>query len=400
MGRPLLIRNARLADGRLASLIAEDGAIRDIGAELTPPEGAIVEDAAGHLLLPGFVEAHVHLDKTLMGLPFIPHIPGGSVAERIAAEKTLRRGLTIGVEERGGRLIEQLVAYGTVALRSHVDIDSEVGLKGLEAVLALRERYRDLIDIETVAFPQSGILRDPGTAGMLDAAMAAGADLVGGLDPAGIDGDVAGHLGIVFGLAEKHGKGIDIHLHDGGALGAFELRQIALRTLAAGLEGRVVVSHAFCLGELGHADFAATAGLLAKAEIAIMTTAPGPVPMPPVKRLMAAGVRVISGSDNIRDAWSPFGNGDLLERAGIVCDRQDFRDDADLELAFSLVTDAPSRVIGRGPAVVAVGAPADFVLVAASSVAETVAKRPTERTVFKRGRKVAAAGELIGWSDG
>ena len=114
------------------------------------------------------------------------------------------------------------------------------------------------MDIQIVAFPQNGILRDPGTAELLDEALAAGADLIGGLDPAGIDGDVKGHLDVVFGLAERHGVGVDIHLHDAGALGCFELRDIAARTIATGLQGRVAVSHAFALGSDDTADVEAT----------------------------------------------------------------------------------------------------------------------------------------------
>ena len=363
-------------------------------AEIGPQAGASASDvpgfdAGGALLLPGLVDGHIHLDKTLIGLPFIPHIPGDSVAKRIDAEKSLRRKLEMPVEKRGGLLIEKMSALGTVAARSHVDIDTEIGLKGLEAELWLKEHYRHLMDIQIVAFPQSGILRDPGTAELIDAAIAAGADLVGGLDPAGIDGDVAGHLDVVFGIAEKHGVGVDLHLHDGGALGAFEIRQIAERTIAAGLQGKVVVSHAFSLGELTDSDFGRTAELLARADVAIMTTGPGGVSMPPVKRLRAAGVRVFSGNDNIRDAWSPLGTGDLLERAAILCDRQDYRSDEDLELAFRLVSEEPSVVIGRGSGHLEVGAPADFVLLPVASIAEAVAERPRQRTVFKRGRNVA-----------
>ena len=279
--------------------------------------------------------------------------PAQTIASRIAAERALRRTVPLSVEARGGGLIERLSAYGTTALRTHVDIDAEVRLAGLEAVLRLKQRYARLVDIQIVAFPQSGVLREPGVAALLDAAVREGADLVGGLDPAGIDGDAKAHLDIVFGVAERRGVGVDIHLHDRGALGATELRMIAERTAALGLGGKVAVSHAFCLGELEDALFAATAAALARAGVAIMTTAPGAVPMPPVKRLQAAGVNVFSGSDNIRDAWSPFGNGDLIERAGLICDRQDFRADADLELAFRLV--CRKRGFGDGPRRVAVG---------------------------------------------
>ena len=349
MSASLILTNARLADGATASLRVVDGRIAELGAKITDSDPEAERyDAGGRLLLPGLVEGHVHLDKTLIGTPFIPHIRGETIASRIAAERAVRRTVLLPIEARGGRLIEQLSAYGTTALRTHVDIDANARLFGLEAVLRLKQRYARLVDIQIVAFPQSGILRAPGVAALLDAAVREGADLVGGLDPQGIDGDAKGHLDAVFGVAEKRGVGVDIHLHDRGALGASELQMIAERTAALGLAGKVAVSHAFCLGELDEALFAATAAALARAGVAIMTTGPGPVPMPPIKRLQAAGVNVFSGSDNIRDAWSPFGNGDLIERAGLICDRQDFRANTDLELAFGLVTENAALATGLG----------------------------------------------------
>ena len=396
MPAQIAVENIRNAKGEPVTLLIEDGQVAGLApaGTLGIPEVAERIDGGGKMILPGLVDGHIHLDKTLIGLPFIPHIPGETVAKRIAAERKLRRTVALPVTARGGALIEKVAALGTVAVRSHVDIDTEIGLKGLEQVLSLRQSHGHLIDIEIVAFPQSGIMRDPGTAALLHEAVAAGADLVGGLDPAGIDDDINGHLDAVFAVAAKHNVGVDLHLHDGGTLGAFELRQIAERTIAASLQGRVAVSHAFCLGELDDADFGRTAELLARAEISIMTNGPGPVPMPPVKRLQAAGVRVFCGSDNIRDAWSPFGNGDLIERAGIICDRQDFRADDDLERAFALVTEASGAVLGRAEPL-SIGTPADFILVDCGSIAETLAERPVARTVFKAGRKVADAGRLV-----
>jgi len=391
----LFVANLRLADGSAADLLIEAGRIASIGPGLTPPAGAEVIEAEGRLLLPALVDGHVHLDKTLIGLPFIPHIPGDTVAKRIAAERKLRREINTPVEARGGALIERMATLGTVALRSHVDIDPEVGLAGLEAVLRLKQSHGHLMDIQTVAFPQSGILREPGTAALLDEAAKAGVDLIGGLDPAGIDGDVTGHLDIVFDVAARHGIGLDIHLHDGGSLGAHELQQIARRTEDLGLAGKVNVSHAFCLGELAPGLFAATAEALARAGVSIMTSAPGPVPMPPIKALRAAGVTVFAANDNIRDAWSPFGSGDLLERAALVCDRQDFRADDDLALALDLVSTVPAAILGREIADLTPGSPADLMLVAAGSRAEAVASRPRDRIVIKAGRVIARDGALI-----
>ncbi|MBT9385921.1 amidohydrolase family protein [Pseudooceanicola sp. CBS1P-1] len=386
----MLIRDVRI-DGRRVDLRLRDGLIVETGPGLDAAEGEALLEGQGRLALPALVDGHVHLDKTLIGLPFIPHIPGTTIAARIAAERHLRRSVALPVADRARALIARLSALGTVALRSHVDIDPEVGLDSLHQILALKAELAGVMQIQTVAFPQSGILREPGTAALLEEAAKAGVDLIGGLDPAGIDGDITGHLDTIFGLAERHGLGLDIHLHDGGELGAHELSQIARRTARAGLSGRVNVSHAFCLGALSPDAFARIAAELAEAGVSIMTSAPGPVPMPPVKALRAAGVTVFAANDNIRDAWSPFGSGDLLERAAILCDRQDFRADADLELALDLVSTVPGAVLGRPRADLTPGALADLMLVPAGSRAEAVAARPPERLVIKGGRVVAGA---------
>jgi cytosine deaminase len=390
----LVIAGATTTDARRVDIVIAGETIAAIVPAGQAPADCDRIDAAGQLAAPSFVEGHIHLDKTLLGLPFIPHLPGDTVALRIAAEKELRRTVALPVEERGGRLIEQIAAFGTGSLRSHVDIDTEVGLKGLHSLLRLKERYWDLVDIQIVAFPQSGVMIDPGVADLLDAAIREGADLVGGLDPAGIDKDVTGHLDAIFAVAEKHGVGVDIHLHDSGALGASELRDIAARTIALGLQGKVAVSHAFALGQIDDFEFSRTAEALANARIAIMTNGPGPVAMPPVKRLKAAGVTVFAGSDNIRDAWSPYGDGDLLRRAQIIGYRQEFLADPDLVHAFAMVTEIPAAVLGVAHYGLAPGKRADIVLLDAASVPEAVAGVPPRRTVIKRGRLVALEGVL------
>jgi cytosine/adenosine deaminase-related metal-dependent hydrolase len=388
-----VLANATLPEGRRCDVLIDGGRIAAIvepGA--AAPEGAERIDLAGALLVPGMVDGHIHLDKTLLGLRFQPHRPGDSVAERIAREKELRRELRYSVEERAMALIRQIVAHGTTSVRSHVDIDTEVGLSGLHALLRVREAARELIDIQIVAFPQSGVIADPGVAELLDQAVRAGAELVGGLDPAGIDDDIDGHLDAIFAVAERHGVGLDIHLHDPAELGCFELREIAARTTAAGLQGRVAVSHAFALGAVGDGELARTAGALARADVAIMTNGPGPVPMPPVKRLVAAGVRMFAGSDNIRDAWSPYGDGDMLARAMMIGYRQGLNADADVALAFELGNSRSAEVLGLADHGLRVGAAADLVAIPAGSIPEAVAAHPPRALVMKRGRVVARFG--------
>src|SRR5882724_5346216 len=213
-GDATLLADARLADGSQTSILIEGGKIAGFG--VPAPQGVAVIDLGSRLVLPALVDAHIHLDKTLLGLPWQPHRAGNTTLARIEAEKDLRRSLKPSVESCGAALLSLALSNGTTAVRSHVDIDDVTGLSNVEALLRLREAWSDLVDIQLVAFPQSGIERCPGVAQLLDEALAMGCDLIGGLDPVGIDQNLDGHLNAILGLSNRHGVGVDIHLHDQG----------------------------------------------------------------------------------------------------------------------------------------------------------------------------------------
>jgi cytosine deaminase len=252
------------------------------------------------------------------------------------------------------------------------------------------------VDIQIVAFPQHGVVVKPGTIELMEAAIGMGADVVGGLDPASFDGDVEGQLRLVYGVAERTGAPLDIHLHDGGQLGAFELGRIAAWTRSLGMEGRVVVSHAYALGQIDDAAMRRLAGELARAGIAIMTNAPGDHGFPPVLPLRAEGVEVFAGTDNVRDAWWPYGDADMLHRAEVIGYRSGFYADEDLVTAFDLVTGAGRRALGWPNVEVAVGSPADLIAIEARHVPEAVVTYPVRRYVWKAGMLVARGGRLLG----
>lgn len=403
MSGRLALLGARLPDGRIADVTLADGRIAAIEPPGAPPPDGEAPDEAGEtalpldglLLLPALVDGHIHLDKTFWGAPWQPHVPGGGVPARVAAEKAVLAGLDVPVAERAEALARHVATLGTTRLRCHVDVDTGIGLSGLEALLEVRERCRALVDIQLVAFPQSGVIADPGTADLMEAAVRAGAEAVGGLDPAGFDGDVDGQLDVVFGIAERHGTYVDIHLHDPAEQGAAELRRIAARTRATGLQGRVAVSHAYALGAVDDRVFAETAAALAESGVAIMTNGPGQDPIPPVRRLTDAGVTVFAGSDNIRDAWSPYGSGDMLERTRLIGYRNGLATDEDLELAFALATTDAARVLGGEGYGFEIGCVADLVAVRASGLPEAVATFPTRALVVKAGRVIARDGRLM-----
>jgi cytosine deaminase len=391
----MILANARLPHGDLADVEIAEGLIVATDAPGTASAGERV-DLGGKLLLPAFVDGHIHLDKTHWAAPRLPHVEGRSVRERIAAERVARHKMALPIEVCASALVRTLIANGSTRARSHVDIDNDVGLANLESVLKVREVYRDWIDIQLVAFPQSGVMTEDGAPDLLAEAIRAGADLVGGLDPAGFDGDIKGQLDIVFGLAERFGKDIDIHLHDGGETGAAELREIAERAIAAGMQGRVAVSHAFALGTIAEGLFEETVDWLARAKVAIMTSCPPSAPVPPVQELRRRGVTVFAGSDNIRDCWSPYGNGDMLDRAAIIAARHEMFLDSELEAAFSLVTDEADKALGYSYRGLHVGSVADVIVVEAASVADAVVDRPPRWLVLRAGRVVAERGVLKG----
>ena len=390
-----LLANVRLADGRDADIRMAEGVIEAIGPNLDA-EGASVIDGSGLLALPGMFDGHVHLDKTLTGLPWFPYPAGPSRASRIATERGLRAQFPPPAE-RASNLVRKAIAAGTTAFRSHADIGPDIGVRHVEALLEVKAAFAHAADFQIVAFPQYGVLAAPGTFELMDEALAMGADVVGGIDPIVQDGDLDGQLDLLFfRLAEKHGAGIDPHIHDPGEPGVREIAALAERARASGLEGRVTVSHGFCLGACPDTVFERLAGAMANVGMSLVTHGGGASPLPPVKKLRERGVEVFIGNDDVRDTWAPYGDGDLLIRTMLLSWRSGFRADEDLAVAFDCASAAARRVFGHDDRGIAVGAPADLFTVHAETLGEAVAQHPPRGLVFKAGRLVASDGAYLG----
>jgi cytosine/creatinine deaminase len=394
MSDTLLIRNGRPMGGPAADVLIENGRITAIGAGLSAP-GAAVEDAAGALVLPGLVEAHTHLDKSLWGMGWHPNSAGPRLIDKIDNERRLKRAIDIDPARQSARQVVLSVGHGSTHIRSHVDVDTDHGLWGIEGVMATRGAYADIVDMDIVAFPQSGLLRRPGTLDLMHDAMKAGADVVGGLDPCAIDRDPKGHCDAIFALAQTYGKPLDIHLHEPGEMGAFSFDLIFERTRALGMKGQVTVSHAFCLGSPDRDLVDPLIEQIIELDIGIMTTGPASRPAPPVKRLVEAGVRVCSGSDGIRDTWGPYGNADMLERAMLVGLRNNFRRDDEVEIAFHVCTQGGADVMRLEGYGLKVGAKADLIVVKGETITHATVARPVRKLVIKHGKVVARDGLCI-----
>ncbi len=390
----LLIRNIRPMGGPVADILFDGGVIAAIGPDLAAPAGAAVEEGGGALALPGLIEGHAHLDKTLWGGSWYRNAVGPSRMDRIVNERAFRARGHHDAAARSLLLAQAYLALGTTRMRSHADIDAEIGLANVYATMRTREALSGAMEIQIVAFPQSGLVCQPGVADLMDAALAEGADVVGGIDPCQIDRDPVRQIDTLFDLAVKHGKPIDIHLHEPGEMGAFSLDLILERTAAHGLLGQVTISHGFCLGMIPAADRDALLARMARWQVRIATTAPAASAVPPLAACRQAGVVVYGGNDGIRDTWTPYASPDMLERAMFIGLRNALRRDDEIEQALDCVTVAAATGCGFEAHGLAVGCRAELVLVEAETPAEAVVAHPPRRLVISGGRITARAGHL------
>lgn len=384
-----LIRNARMSSGELVDLVIEGPVIAEIvPAGMSSVIDGPVDDVDSALVVPSLVDVHVHLDKTFLGGPWQPHASADSILGRIEVEHRIRERLADGAAERAIALAESMIASGTGALRTHVDVDPDWGLENVRIALAVRGAVRDRADVQIVAFPQSGIVRAPGTIELLREAVSLGADVIGGLDPVDIDGDAESHLDAVFALAAETGSLVDLHLHATGDTAAREFELIFAAVDRYGMQQRTALSHAFGLATSMPDEFERMSARIAERGISIVTNGPSSH-LPPIAALRTAGVNVAVGSDNVRDAWWPFGRGDVLDVLSRVAFLSDLRTDEELAQAFELVSVNAAEVLGMAPPSLTVGSRADLLAAPVSGIAELVAAPPAERHVMRAGEWIS-----------
>ncbi|HEY3556882.1 MAG TPA: amidohydrolase [Kribbella sp.] len=391
----LLLADVRPWGGAAVDVTIVDGVISDLspaGSDGTADERI---EGRGLLALPGFVNAHAHVDKSWWGQPWVSYGGQPTTQGRIAHERAERDKYGIPSVSGAKAVLREFLRHGTTATRTHVDVDLGVGLRGIANVLEAAAELDGAVDVELVAFPQDGVLRRPGVLDLLDKAAAEGATSIGGLDPASIDRDPVGQLDALFEIAVRRGVGIDIHLHDRGDLGAFQYELIAERTLQAGLHGKVNVSHGFALGELAPARRTELVEQLGEAGISWTTVAPPTSAPLPFREMRAAGVPIGLGTDGIRDLWSPYGDGDLLQVARGFARLHGLRTDEDLTYAVELATTYGGSFVHRENHGLTPGARADIVLLDAENAPDVLVRAPRREVVIAGGQVAVRDGELL-----
>lgn len=403
MSYDLCLRNTRPRGGEQIDIAIADGRIVEIGPDLGA--AATDLDAAGTTTLPGFVNVHLHVDKALTAHQ-LPPWPEGTFEESIDLTLDLRRGYTHeDLLARGEAVLGDVVTYGTTALRAFADVGTVGGLTAAKALIELRDRWRDRIEIQVCAFPQEGLLRDPGAEDLLVEAMDLGCDVVGSFPWYELSNvQAAEHIAKTFEIARRFEADLHAFVDDEPiAPSTRNLEQLALTTIEYGWQGRVTASHA--CGLASYDDFSAerTILLVKDAEITVCANshlslvskcerAPEPIPrgITRVRELRDAGVNVVCAQDDIADPYYPFGRGDMLEVASFMAHTAQLYRPQDTEYVLDAVTVGSAKAMRLADYGLEVGARADLVCLAATGTAtELLRVQPPRRWVIRGGRLVA-----------
>ena len=362
------------------------------------PAADLEIDAAGGMISPPFLNPHFHLENALIWGTAVNK--SGTLEEAIELYAVVKREMpTEDVVARGSRALRLAIGYGTLWMRSHVDIDQVAGLHILQSVAELRRRFADMIDIQLIAFPQLGMARNPEAADYMWQAMENGADVVGGMPHAERDmDDAARHIEIAFDIARKHNADIDMHIDETDDPYWHSLELLAEKTVEAGWQGRVTAGHCCAMSAWNDEMAASIIDKVKQADLHIVTNAPinmmlqGRRDHEPkrrgiarVKELIEAGVNVSCGQDDLQNMFYPFGSMDMLEVAMMTAHAAHLSAPHEIRAAF----DMPRYNAARGRRLdnygVRVGADANLVVIDASSDVEALRRQPDRRFVIRNG---------------
>jgi cytosine deaminase len=395
MSLDLVLRQARIAgrDGQLDIGIS-DGRIAEIAAHIESDAPAMPLD--GRLAFPGFVDTHIHLDKSCIRDRC--RCERGTLQEAIAAVAAAKAAFTEDdIYARAQRTLERAIVQGTTHMRTHVEIDPRIGLKGFDAIRRLKSDYAWAIDLEICVFPQEGLLNDPGAEDLLVAACTAGADLIGGCPYT--DSDPYGQIARIFALAERFDLDVDFHLDFDLDPSWMHLDEVCRVTEKFHRGGRVAVGHVTKLSALAPDALDAVARRLADAGVAV-TVLPAtdlfllgrthshnvPRGVAPAHVLASRGVTCSLATNNVLNPFTPFGDCSLIRMANLYANTAHAGTARELTACFDLVSTSPARLMNLDFYGIAIGHPADVVVLDCADPAAAVAELAQPVLGLKRGR--------------
>ena len=400
----LVIRNA-IVDGHSAPVDIGVVAGRIVAIAAGLPAGGEAIDAAGCLLVPGLVETHIHLDKTC--ILDRCRTEEGTVAEAVRETSAAKRGFTVeDVVARGRQTIERCIGWGTMTMRTHVEVDPGIGMVGFEGVQQLAREYAWAMDLELCVFPQEGLLNNPGTEALLIEGLKRGARVIGAVPYT--DSDPRGQIDRIFAIARDFGVDIDMHLDLADHTDGMQVDYVCRKTEEYGWGGRVAVGHATQLSLVDRPRYDMIARTLASAGVSV-TILPATdlylmgrshdhaVPRGVVKAegLRAAGVCCSISTNNVLNPFTPYGDGSLIRMANLYANVCHVARPAELAACLDMITCESARLMRKTDYGIAVGNPADLVLLDATDPADAVRTLAQPLWGMKAGRRTFSRGRAV-----
>jgi cytosine/creatinine deaminase len=397
----LSLTDARLRDGRVVHLGIRGGMIEGVADASTdePFEAERTVAADGRLVTESFVDGHLHLDK-VYSLPRVgdaaleAYTTGsmGSAMTAIELAREVKRDYHRDwIAPNVDRALRASVTHGTLQMQAFVDVDTTGGLEGLHGVLAARVPYEGVLDIQIVAFPQDGVVRDPGAAALVEEALEHGADAVGGIPwIEDSDRDARRHVEWACSLAARTGRRVAMLVDDAGDPSLRTTEMLALAMLDHGLQGRGVACHARAVGTYERPAQLRLAALAQRAGLTFVSDPQtGPVRLP-VELFDGLDIPVALGQDDIEDAYYPFGRHSMLEIAFLSAHALGWLSGPRQQRLLDLVTTRAAEVLGTAGHTIAIGSTADLVVHDQERIVDVLREHAAPRWVVSRGRIVAS----------
>jgi cytosine deaminase len=396
----IIVANARLV-GRegLADIAIANGVIRGIGERLDVV-GRQVIDAGGKLVSASYVNPHLHLCK-VWTLPMMSdaaieayHAPGmGEAAKAIDLAAAVKAKYDASwIIPNARRAVALAALHGNLHIRAFADVDSKARLEAVRALLAIREEFRGIVEIEVTAFAQDGLIREPGADVLMREAMALGADVVGGIPwIEATERDARRHVEFCFDLAAEFDADISMLLDDVGDGAMRTLEMMARTALTRGYGGRALAHHCRAMALYPDDYFGELTALLRRADVSVVSDPhTGPLHAR-VKELLAASVNVCLGQDDISDAYYPFGRNNMLEVAFLASHLLWMTRRSELALLHEMITTRAARAMNLQGYGLAVECRANLVILNQADLTDALRFHEPPRIVISQGKVVDSA---------